>query len=211
MTDKTEETVADTPNETTETAPAVASDPAGESTQVEEPGLEELLAEFDSTAADTTPQPADKTAAKTEDTNDDDARIKHLVEQEMAKADAVRQSEEDANALAKAVKGEVEVDLDLVKGWLDNKAAKDERLTKAWLARDRSPKDWAKVQAQLARDFQKMFSGNVDAKASSDVDAAMAAVGSAPAPSGDTGDTPKYGSMNDAEFRAEAAKYGVPV
>jgi len=115
---------------------------------------------------------------------------------------------QDMDGMIKAVRGDVNSDIaddTLVEAWLDAQARQDPRLQRAWLDRVSNPKQFQKVQQQLAKGFQSKFSKLPDKQATDDREAVAAAVRgtSTKAPEGKA---PNYSRLGNNEFAEQIEK-----
>lgn len=186
------------------TEPAVSPAAEGASAQNNVPDLDTLLSEFsDQTKpqpAPTAPQPAN---------NDQLLQLQREVESLKRSQIAAKEQTDLANVI-KNLKGDAPVPDWAVRGWLSTVAEQNPAVNDIWNNRDSNPSAAKKLVASLKKQWDAEQAKNkpVDAEATSDKMAVAAAVRgtSTKAP-----EEPKknYGAMNNSEFRAELAKYGL--
>lgn len=112
-----------------------------------------------------------------------------------------RETEAAINNTVKAVKGELNIGDDVVRGFIEVQAAKDKSLQKAFAERISDPQGWEKYQKRLGDDFMKQFPA-VDSKATNDTNELLSAVQSSKQSDNVGSDeTPNYETMDDSEFR----------
>lgn len=195
---------ADTQTVAPATEPAVL--PAAEvaSAQNNVPDLDALLSDFE---AQTKPQPAPTVAQPAQP---------DVVAQLQREVDALKRSQtetrerDDITKVIKDLKGDAPVPDWAVRGWLSTVAEQNPAINNIWNNRDSNPAAAKKLVASLKKQWDAEQAKNkpVDTEATADRLAAAAAVRgtSTKAP-----EEPKknYGNLNDAEFKAELAKYGL--
>lgn len=176
-----------------------AEDVKAEQAPDNEPSLDELLADFglDSKSDEAT----NKQSETRSDVKDDLQDVVSYVRSEIE----TKQQERDSSDLASAVesvKGDLDIDPELVEGWLNARASKDKRLTQLWENRGSDPARWNKAVEALGRDFAKVMGSKPNSEISEDVEAVAAAVRGAstknPEPTDDIPDNVEQ--MSGAEF-----------
>lgn len=185
----TPQTVADTD---------AGAKPQTEETSAQEPSIDELLEQFKATETPPEQQPQ-KTDLKADDLREvvdyvRDARDEKANEQTTA----------DIAAAAKVVKGDLDIDEEVVVDLLHGKAGRDPRFLKAYQVRRENPSDWESVLKaagrELASSLTKPDQGLTDDRA-----AVEAAVRSAS--TGSTEEAPlDFNTMSDREFNAAQKK-----
>lgn len=159
----------------------------------QEPSIDDLLKEFDTTDNPTEQQSADLKA--------DD--IKEFVR--TAKEDREERIREktdaDVSEAVKTVKGDLEIDDGLVKELLYGKASTDPRFLKAFQMRRENPDAWGRVQKAFNTELVSKLSPKTDQNLTDDRAAVEAAVRSHSTGSPDE-TPPDFNSMSDAEFNA---------
>lgn len=170
--------------------------PGNEDKGAQEPSIDELLKQFET---DTKPE------QKSTDLKADD--IKEVVDyvREDREEKTRERTNADISSAVKAVKGDLDVDDDLVEGMLWRKASKDQRFLRAFQLRHENPSTWADMQKAMNRELAGKITAKPDQNLTDDRAAVEAAVRSA-----STGSTeeplPDLGSMTDAEFDAAQRK-----
>lgn len=115
-----------------------------------------------------------------------------------------REIDDTVDRLMEGVAGDIEIDREAARDWLEGRASRDQRVARAFLGRSTNPSSWQKTQAALAKDFASRFKvKSKDEDNSPDKEAAAAYVrGSS------TKETPAkqvtekdLAKMSDAEFR----------
>lgn len=212
---------------TTETTQPVAGDASAQGTtpvaSAENAGgtktqsLEDILAEFSSTE-ETTPPVASKPDAKPSETQTSkpaasvaDPELKAIRDE----LNALKQVEtrKHLDALYGRLRGDSNVDPDLVESYVNLKAQKNPQLAKAWMNRDSNPEAWLKVESQLGKDIRAKFGGGgltIDHAVTETKEAVAAAVrgASTAAKQGELSDKDVM-NMSRAEFDALQRKMGV--
>lgn len=170
--------------------------------------LDALLAEFDKNTGGADDQ---KDAPKSdpdpnESGSDLETRLKQLEQSDEQRRQATLDA--DMTSAVETVRGELPADKitdGMVRGWLDERAARDERFAKAWLGRHSNPQAFKQVLTGLGREFAKTFQSDVDTRATEDQDAVTAALrGSGNTPPVDQ--APNFGNKSNAEFADEVEK-----
>lgn len=152
---------------------AVAPDSGSESVT----DLDSLLSEYDNSATTTTEQ---ATASSGEvDESDRLKRIERQLEQSQRHAAKTqyRSGMDQTVSVMREVIG-ANIDADILEGFVEGQAKKDERITQAWINRDESPAKWKKIVTALAHNFEGKLKGisNVDHQATNNLDAVRASV-----------------------------------
>lgn len=188
MTDQTQAVV-----DKTDTPPVAGSEV--ESARKDVDDLDALLAEFDQQAKkpDTVSPPAPAPQPQTE-VRAPDPDIAYIRQ---------RFDRQDMVETINRVRGDLDPEVfddDIVEGWLNAKAMKDHRLSVAYMQRASNPQAWAKVQAQLGKEFAKKGSRLVDREATDDRAAVAASMrgASSRAPEERPVDT---SGMSNSEYR----------
>ena len=130
------------------------------------------------------------------------------------KIDALEQSlvqmasKADMDATINAIRGDLDPEVFddvFVEAWLNAQATTDPRLATAWTNRQNNPKQFAKVKAELGRNFSKKFTSLPNKEATDDREVVAAAVrgASTKAPEGKT---PDYSGLSDQEYASQVEK-----
>ena len=167
--------------------------------------LDALLAQFQ-TETTKTPPPPPQTEAATPDVKALLAEVNTLKSQ-VAEVGSMK-FKQDINETVKNIKGDLDLDDEIVEAWLDAKARTDSRLQSAWMQRDNKPEQWKQVRAGLAKSLASKFSRQPDRALTEDREAVASAVrgASTKAPVEQQAD---YSRMTNAELRKEfQEKYG---
>lgn len=212
---------------TTETTQSVASDASAQGTTpaasaenaggTKQQSLEDILAEF-STNEETTPAVASKPDAKPSETQASkpaastaDPDIKALKD----KLDALERTEsrKQLETVIGRIKGDSNVDPDVVEAYLEAQARKNPALGKAYVAREKNPAAWSKIESSLAKDIRAKFGGGgqtIDTAVTETREAVAAAVrgSSTAAKQGEISDRDVM-NMSKADFDALQRKMGV--
>lgn len=212
---------------TTETTQPVAGDASAQGTtpvaSAENAGgtktqsLEDILAEFSSTE-ETTPPVASKPDAKPSETQTSkpaasvaDPDIKALKD----KLEALERTEsrKQLETVIGRIKGDAQVDPDVVEAYLEAQARKNPALGKAYVARLSNPAAWSKIESQLAKDVRAKFGGGgqtIDPAVTETREAVAAAVrgSSTAAKQGELSDKDVM-NMPKSDFDALQRKMGV--
>lgn len=114
---------------------------------------------------------------------------------------AQRIDREDIGKLVKDVKGDLDIEDDLVEAWIDAQARKDARLQRAWLERDANPQAFQSIAKGLGREFAKRASKRIDPQATEDRAAVAAAVRGASTQRAPDTPSPNYTTQSNAEYR----------
>lgn len=131
--------------------------------------IEAALSEFDTAASQ------DKPEQKAEEPLKDEIA---WLKQERERTQAQR-TREALDAAVSEIKGDLEIDSELVEGWLDVQARKDPRLNKAWQNRHNDEAGYKRVLGALSKQLAEKFSASVDREATDTQEAVTAAVRSA--------------------------------
>ena len=116
---------------------------------------------------------------------------------------------EDLQKLVNNVKGDADVEDDLVEAWIDTQARRDPRLARAWLEREANPKAFEQISKQLGKEFAKKTAKRPDPALTEDREAVAAAVRGASTHRAPESAPPAYGGMSNAEYRNEVRqRYG---
>lgn len=174
--------------------------PQTEDKGAQEPSIDQLLEQFAKT--ETSPE---QTSKETDIGVDDLKEVVSYVREDRDRQTR-EQTQTDISSAVKAVKGDLEIDDDLVEGLLYRKASTDPRFLRAFQLRHENPSTWADMQKAMNRDLAAKASAKPDQNLTDDRAAVEAAVRSA-----STGSTeeapPDFGSMSDAEFNAWKRKH----
>jgi len=132
-----------------------------------------------------------------------------------AEIDAIRQerfAERDQASAIKEIKGDLDIPDYIVRGWIGDRGDAEPGINKIWNSRGNDPASAKKLIAALAKDFRKEQAAykksQPDPDATADVAAVTAAVRGASTRQPED-KQPNYGSMNDADFKKELAKFGL--
>lgn len=116
---------------------------------------------------------------------------------------------EDLNKTVSNIRGDLKVPDRMAKGWLDQIARERPAIAQAFLQKESNPDNWKRIEQSLAKEFAKeVKSVTFDTEVTEDRNAVTAAVrgASTPAPAEKA---PDFGTMSNAELRAEYRKYGI--
>ena len=191
---------------------ASAQNAGGTQTQ----SLEDILAEFSTT--EETPAEVSKPETKPTETSASkpaasiaDPDIKAMKD----KLDALERTEsrKQLETVIGRIKGDSQVDPDMVEAYLNLQARKNPALSTAYVNRDKNPAAWAKVESQLAKDIRAKFGGGgqtIDTAVTESREAMAAAVrgSSTAAKQGEISDRDVM-NMSREEFNALQRKMGV--
>ena len=108
-------------------------------------------------------------------------------------------SAKELDETVKSIKGELGVEDKYVKAFLNMKAEDDPRLAQAYLAKEKNPAAWAKIEKTLRGDLQKFIGGIADKDATETRDAVVSSVLNSKSSSSET-DAPDMSKMSDVEF-----------
>lgn len=117
-------------------------------------------------------------------------------------------TEADINAAVTSVKGDIDIDPDLVRGYLEVTASKDKDFQKAFENRKSNPTQWNKALEKVQGTFNEMFS-KIDRKATEDTQDLVSAVTGSNQSKPRPEEAPDYSKMSNAEFNAEMRKLGI--
>lgn len=190
MSDETKQAVVDTTD--TAAKPAVTDDSARNNAD----DLESLLAEFDQATTRPAVSPPD---TKTAPQPDPVAERLNALERQI-------QGDKERKALdqtIKEIRGDIPEELfdDVeVEAWLDAQARRDPRLNQMWNQREVNPRQWAKVQAELAKRLQSKLDKLPDKAATEDRAAVTASLRGASTKVA-AEPAPNYARQSNAEFR----------
>lgn len=155
--------------------------------------LDSILNEYDS-----------KTRVEPKQSDGLESKVDHIYQ--AFQAQEQERTEADINAAVGTIKGEVDIDPDLIRGYLEVTASKDKDFAQAFQNRKSDPTAWNKHLSKAQERFNEMFS-KIDRKATEDTQELVSAVTgsnqSKPRPEG----APDYSNMSDQEFQAELRKY----
>lgn len=112
-----------------------------------------------------------------------------------------RVERQDINNLVKEVKGDLDIDDDLVEAFVDAQARKDPRLARAWMERDSNPKVFGQIAKELGKSLQKRFAKRPDPGLTEDREAVVAAVRGASTQRAPESAPPNFGKMSNVEYR----------
>ena len=116
---------------------------------------------------------------------------------------------EDIGKLVSSVKGDSDIEDDLVEAWIDTQARKDVRLQRAWLERDANPKAFEQIAKQLGKEFAKRTAKRPDPALTEDREAVVAAVRGASTNRAPDSPAPAFGGLSNVDFRKEVReRYG---
>jgi len=171
----------------------------------EDESLDKILADIG--AENARADAADDAAAKDEQGKADEtnAAVQSILRREVRRdvataVDAVQKENETLKGL----------DSGIVESLMQGEAAKDKRVQAAWVNRDEDPETWNKVRSGLGKKIAKGLGGTVDANATADQNAVIAAAnGKSPGRGGaQSVDNSALTAMTDAEFKAHKATLG---
>lgn len=174
-----------------------------EGARTDGPDLDTLLAEFDSATKTETVATKPAPAAAT-DTQPDKALLDRLQAIEpVVQKFAQEQFKAQMAETIKDVRGDLDPEVfddEIVEGWLNARAMKDQRLAQAWLQKESNPKQWGRIKSELGREFKKKFDKMPDRNVTEDRAAVVAAVraSSTKAPPEQPAN---LGGMSNAEYR----------
>jgi len=174
-----------TVTEQTDEQPAAVSEETGAQ------DIDALLAEFDTEDTETK-------ADSSEDGAPDDLR-KEL--RELKEQFANELTRRDVAEVVSHIKGDLEVDDDLVQAYLDVRVRKTPALAKAFANRFENPAAWSQIEKKLGEELSSKFV-RVDKEATETREAVAAAVRTTAtkAPAGDDLDISDIRTLSDAEF-----------
>lgn len=160
--------------------------------------LDSILAEYDSRDSQAQPDKADKEAS-TDDGKLDKALsyIEKMEQQEQARA--YREAMDES---INAIKGEdLELDNELIEGWLNYKASQDSRISQAYVDRHNKPQVWNRTLKALRNELVNKAS-RVDKDATSDSEAIASSMRSASSSKSEQKTVSKedLNKMSDKEF-----------
>lgn len=159
--------------------------------------LESALSEFD-----------EATQPKKEATQSNDVQqLVEIMKNERQERIARETNEAIANAVVN-VKGDLDIDNDIVEGFILKMSQRDPRIVKAFDSRNQSPDMWDRVQKQLSKDLQKRIGQRVDAQITTDREAVAAAVKGASKTKQSTEDY-DFKKMSDADFNNALQEMGL--
>jgi hypothetical protein len=196
---------ADTQPVAPATEPAVS--PAAEVASAQNPtsDLDALLSDFE---AQTKPQPAPQPVATPE--KDPEWRQAKMEIDAWRRERAIEKEKSDLANVIKEIKGEQSIPDYAIRGWLSTVAESDPRINNVWEQRQSNPAAAKKLIASLKAQFvaEQAKNKGPDPEATSDKMAVAAAVRGNSTKAPET-PAPKYGTMNEAQFRAELSKFGL--
>lgn len=139
--------------------------------------LDSILAEYDSEAQT---QPSQDDKAEKKDASDDGKLDKVLSSiEEWEKKEQARAYREAMDESINAIKGEdLELDNELIEGWLNYKASQDSRISQAYVDRHNKPQVWNRTLKALRNELVNK-SSKVDKDATSDSEAIASSMRSA--------------------------------
>jgi len=195
-------------NETvaTEAEESVAhqSAPTQEASSAQEPGLDELLEQFETKTVE--PPVTDNNAelkADTEKTKVDDRVYKEYIERQIQK-----EADRDLQNAVQMIKEVADIPLPdrHVRAILEDKAKEDARILSAWNKRNTAPKVFEDVMRAIGRELAKELDMPIDQTATNSVNAVTSAVhsGKQQAPARDS--APDVWSMSEAEWQKMKAQ-----
>lgn len=135
--------------------------------------------------------------------------VEIIAEHQQLKAAAVRT---DVDNVIKSVKGELDIPLYAVRGWIDQKADEDPRIKQMFEQRNVNPEPFKRLLGQMQKQFRKeaaaVAKGSIDPNATEDRAAVTAAMRGASTKAPDD-KAPDVGRMTDQEFAAYKRKLGL--
>lgn len=187
----------------TEAEPAVPSAAEAASAQNDTSSLDALLSEFNEGTTKTKPAP--QVAAP-----DNKADVLQQRLDAIERRLAAEQETKDFGGAIKEVKGDFQVPDYAIRGWLSSEAEADPRINKVWEQRHQNPAAAKKLLTGLKSKFaaEQAKQKTPDAEVTSDKLAVAAAVRGTSTKAPET-PSPNYGAMDDKQFAAEKAKYGL--
>ena len=198
--EQTKQAVAEKPD-------AEATPSAEESSAPDEPGLDELLTQFNEATAsqpDSTPEPA-----KTETTPEIDSvanEVRQLREEQRA-----QQFQADLDNAIKQVRGDLDPDFfddAFVESYMDAEAKRNPKFAQAWANRNTNKRGFESVLGAVHRKMAKHATSRPDPNATEDRAAVTAAVTGATDKAPES-PAPDLSGMSDAELREFTKKnYG---
>ena len=186
---------------------AEATPSAEENSAPDEPGLDELLTQFNEATAsqpDSTPEPA-----KTETTPEIDSvanEVRQLREEQRA-----QQFQSDLDNAIKQVRGDLDPDFfddAFVESYMDAEAKRNPKFAQAWANRNTNKRGFESVLGAVHRKMAKHATSRPDPNATEDKEAVTAAVTGATDKAPES-PAPDLSGMSDAELREFTKKnYG---
>lgn len=113
-----------------------------------------------------------------------------------------RETESAINETVKAVKGDLNIGDDVVRGFIEVQASKSKAIQEAFANRVADPDSWSKYQKQLMNDFKGQFP-SIDEKATSDTNDLLAAVQSSKQSESSSDEIIDFVAMDDSEFQKQ--------
>lgn len=189
--DKTTQPVVD------DTKAAAKPDATVDSARNDGADLESLLAQFEQQTTKPDPvSPSPQTPATQQQTTpaptQPDPAVMRVIN---------RIEREDISRLVNEVRGDSDIEPDLVEAWIDAQARKDIRLQRAWLERDVNPQAFQNIAKGLAKEFAKRASKRIDPQVTEDRAAVAAAVRGASTHRAPETPPPNYAQQSNAEYR----------
>lgn len=189
--------------------PTVAPAPqAGEAEGArKDPDLESLLAEFDQEVKTEPAKPPEPTPQPQPNEFQVAAKLQTI---ERTAAEWQRRIErQDIDSLVKRVRGDIDpetVDDQDVEDWLNGQAMRNPALANAWVNRQANPKQFAKIEQELQRQYAEKFerraSRKVDAGVTEDRIAVAAAVrGASSTKVAPAEPSPELGKLSNSQLR----------
>lgn len=129
------------------------------------------------------------------------------VQKEREEAALKARAADEFKKTIQSVKGDLKISDKIVSGWLQELAASDARVTKAYVNRDKNPEAWAKVEKNLHLTLRKELNAMPD-KATTDTREKIAAAIQNAQSTNYTAEKVKVTDMNDNEF--ESFKNSLP-
>lgn len=111
-----------------------------------------------------------------------------------------QETEADIEAAVNTVKGELDVDPDFIRGYLEVTASKDEEFKNAFLNRKASPAKYQQALGKIQEKITENFS-RLDKKATQDTQEMVAAVSGNSQSNEQPEQAPDYSKMSDADFQ----------
>lgn len=168
--------------------------PQTEDKGAQEPSIDELLKQFEAT--ETPPEQAAKPEIKADDLREVVSFVKEDREERIRE-----KTDKDVLAAAQVVKGDLDLDDDVIVDFLYGKASRDPRFLKAFQMRHENPDGWNRVLKAQGKELVDKFGPKIDQNLTDDHAAVAAAVRSASTGSSEEA-PPDFNSMSDAEFNA---------
>lgn len=195
MSEDTTQTVVD------DTQASAKPDATVDSARNDGTDLDTLLAQFETETKKPEPvSPAPQTQQQQQPVQQLDPNVSRMLN---------RIEREDINKLVNSVKGDADVEDDLVEAWIDAQARRDTRLQRAWLERDANPKAFEQIAKQLGKEFAKRTAKKPDPALTEDREAVAAAVRGASTQRAPESAPPAFGGMSNVDFRNEVRnRYG---